>query len=219
MASSAQTARQLGNEASQTLSHLCRFPLYDSASFLAPSLPRKFGCVSSKPPPTDWPPPAKLACAAASTKDSLDKPQSPNTVSKPDFTMFAAEEETLAESGEDLLVDYLHEGLMHDAASSPDHPAAKKPCMDSGAGLANFNSPSASSDSMLAQPAQSPVLPAAAAAAAALATSAKPRALSGSNSAAPNALAIRAAAYAAVASAANPAPALPVSLFASSAPD
>ncbi|CAI5499056.1 unnamed protein product [Closterium sp. Naga37s-1] len=78
--------------------------------------------------------------------------------------MSAAEEENIAESGDDLLVDDLPEGLLDDLASSPDHPAAKKPCMDPGAGPASFNSPSTSSDSALAQPAPSPVLLAAAAA-------------------------------------------------------
>ncbi|CAI5980366.1 unnamed protein product [Closterium sp. NIES-64] len=125
--------------------------------------------------------------------------------------MSAAEEETLAESGENLLVHDLPKGLIHDLASSPDHPAAKKPCMDSGACPSNFNSPSTSSDSALAQPARSPVLPAAAAAAA-------PASSLTATAAAPNASALRAAAYAAVASGANPPPALPASLFASPTP-
>ncbi|CAI5494238.1 unnamed protein product [Closterium sp. Naga37s-1] len=132
-------------------------------------------------------------------------------VFNPDLTMSAAEEETLAESGDDLLVDDLPEGLIYDRVSSPDHPAAKKPCMDSGAGPANFNSPSTSSDSALAQPARSPVLPAAAAAPASPLQSPAPSLAA--TAAAPNAPALRAAAYAAVASGANPAPALPASLL------
>ncbi|CAI5468989.1 unnamed protein product [Closterium sp. Yama58-4] len=133
-----------------------------------------------------------------------------------DLTMSTAEEETLAESGVDLLVDDLPEGLMHELESSPDHPAAKKPCMDSGAGPANFNSPSTSSDSALAQAVQSPVLPAAAAAPSSPLQSPAPSLAA--TAAAPSAPALRAAAYAAVASGANPAPALPALLFAFPAP-
>ncbi|CAI5502455.1 unnamed protein product [Closterium sp. Naga37s-1] len=130
--------------------------------------------------------------------------------------MSAAEEENIAESGDDLLVDDLPEGLLDDLASSPDHPAAKKPCMDPGAGPASFNSPSTSSDSALAQPAPSPVL---LAAAAALTLTQQGHAPSlAATAAAPNAPVLRAAAYATAASGANPAPALPASLFASSAP-
>ncbi|CAI5477630.1 unnamed protein product [Closterium sp. Yama58-4] len=129
--------------------------------------------------------------------------------------MSAAEEETLADSGDDLLVDDLPEGLIDDLASSPDHPAAKKPCIDSDAGPASFNSPS-TSDSALAQPARSPVLLAAAAAPTSPLQSPAPSLAA--TAAAPNAPVLRAAAYATVASGANPAPALPASLFASSAP-
>ncbi|CAI5483032.1 unnamed protein product [Closterium sp. Yama58-4] len=130
--------------------------------------------------------------------------------------MSAAEEETIAETGDDLLVDDLLEGLIDDLASSPDHPAAKKPCMDPGAGPASFNSPSTSSDSALAQPAPSPVL--LAAAAAPTATQQGPAPSLAATAAAPNGPVLRAAAYATVASGANPAPALPASLFASPVP-
>ncbi|CAI5465162.1 unnamed protein product [Closterium sp. Yama58-4] len=130
--------------------------------------------------------------------------------------MSAAEEETIAETGDDLLVDDLPEGLIDDLASSPDHPAAKKPCMDPGAGPASFNSPSTSSDSALAQPAPSPVL--LAAAAAPTATQQGPAPSLAATAAAPNGPVLRAAAYATVASGANPAPALPASLFASPVP-
>ncbi|CAI5503453.1 unnamed protein product [Closterium sp. Naga37s-1] len=130
--------------------------------------------------------------------------------------MSAAEEENIAESGDDLLVDDLPEGLLDDLASSPDHPAAKKPCMDPGAGPASFNSPSTSSDSALAQPAPSPVLLAAAAAPTLTQQGHAPSLAA--TAAAPNAPVLRAAAYATAASGANPAPALPASLFASSAP-
>ncbi|CAI5464507.1 unnamed protein product [Closterium sp. Yama58-4] len=130
--------------------------------------------------------------------------------------MSAAEEEIIAESGDDLLVGDLLEGLIDDLTSSPDHPAAKKPCMDPGAGPASFNSPSSSSDSALAQPAPSPVL--LAAAAAPTSTQQGPAPSLAATAAAPNGPVLRPAAYATVASGANPAPALPASLFASSAP-
>ncbi|CAI5518633.1 unnamed protein product [Closterium sp. Naga37s-1] len=129
--------------------------------------------------------------------------------------MSADEEETLAESEEDLLVDDFPEGLIHDLVSSPNHPAAKRPCMDSGAGPANFNSPSTSSDSALAQPAQSPMLPAAVAAPSLPLQSPVPSLAA--TAAASNAPALCTAAYAAVASGANPAPALRASFFASPA--
>ncbi|CAI5505486.1 unnamed protein product [Closterium sp. Naga37s-1] len=130
--------------------------------------------------------------------------------------MSAAEEENIAESGDDLLDDDLPEGLLDDLASSPDHPAAKKPCMDPGAGPASFNSPSTSSDSALVQPAPSPVLLAAAATPTLTQQGHAPSLAA--TAAAPNAPVLRAAAYATAASGANPAPALPASLFASSAP-
>ncbi|CAI5522931.1 unnamed protein product [Closterium sp. Naga37s-1] len=130
--------------------------------------------------------------------------------------MSAAEEENIAESGDDLLVDDLPEGLLDDLASSPDHPAAKKPCMDPGAGPASFNSPSTSSDSALAQPAPSSVLLAAATAPTLTQQGHAPSLAA--TAAAPNVPVLRAAAYATAASGANPAPALPASLFASSAP-
>ncbi|CAI5996302.1 unnamed protein product [Closterium sp. NIES-64] len=129
--------------------------------------------------------------------------------------MSAVEEETLAESEEDLLVDDFPEGLIHDLVSSPNHPAAKRPCMDSGAGPANFNSPSTSSDSVLAQPAQSPMLPAAVAAPSLPLQSPAPSLAA--TAAASNAPALCTAAYDAVASGANPAPALRASFFASPA--
>ncbi|CAI5520017.1 unnamed protein product [Closterium sp. Naga37s-1] len=130
--------------------------------------------------------------------------------------MSAAEDESLAESGDDLLVEDLPEGLINDLANSPDHPAAKKPCTDPGAGPVNFNSPSTSSDSALAQPARSPVLLAAAATPTSPLQSPAPSLAA--TAAAPNAPVLCAAAYAAVASSANPVPALPASLFASPAP-
>ncbi|CAI7859437.1 unnamed protein product [Closterium sp. NIES-53] len=78
----------------------------------------------------------------------------------------------------------------HQSLASPDHPATKKPCMDYGAGPANFNSPSTSSDLELAQPARSPVLPAAAAAPASPLQSIAPSLAA--TAAAPNAPALRA---------------------------
>ncbi|CAI5974289.1 unnamed protein product [Closterium sp. NIES-65] len=88
--------------------------------------------------------------------------------------------------------------------------------MDPGAGPVNFNSPSTSSDSALAQPARSLVLLAAAATPTSPLQS--PAHSLAATPAAPNAPVLRAAAYAAVASSANPVLALPASLFASPVP-
>ncbi|CAI5514716.1 unnamed protein product [Closterium sp. Naga37s-1] len=132
-----------------------------------------------------------------------------------DLTMTAAEEEAFAESGEDLLVEDLPEGLIDELTCSPDHPAAKKPCTDAGAGHTSINSPATSSDSALAQPPRSP-MPLAAAAPAS--PSRGPTPTLAATAAAPNAPALHAAAYASVAAGVNPAPALPASLFASPAP-
>ncbi|CAI5521846.1 unnamed protein product [Closterium sp. Naga37s-1] len=132
-----------------------------------------------------------------------------------DLTMTAAEEEALAESGEDLLVEDLPKGLIDELTCSPDHPAAKKACMDAGAGHTSINSPATSSDSALAQPPRSP-MPLAAAAPAS--PSSSPMPTPAATAASPNAPALHAAAYASVIAGVNPAPALPASLFASPAP-
>ncbi|CAI5977851.1 unnamed protein product [Closterium sp. NIES-65] len=129
--------------------------------------------------------------------------------------MTAAEEEALAESGEDLLVEDLPEGLINELTCSPGHPAAKKACMDTGAGHTSINSPATSSDSALAQPSRSP-MPLAAAAPAS--PSSGPMPTPAATVASPNAPALHAAAYASVVAGVNPAPALPASLFASPAP-
>ncbi|CAI5499261.1 unnamed protein product [Closterium sp. Naga37s-1] len=132
-----------------------------------------------------------------------------------DLTMTAAEEEAFAESGEDLLVEDLPEGLIDEITCSPDHPAAKKTCTDAGAGHTSINSPATSSDSALPQPPRSPMPRAAAAPAS---PSRGPTPTLAATAAAPNAPALHAAAYASVAAGVNPAPALPASLFASPTP-
>ncbi|CAI7911147.1 unnamed protein product [Closterium sp. NIES-54] len=129
----------------------------------------------------------------------------------PDHTMFAAKEEALGASGDDLAVDDLPEGMFHHLADPADLPAAKKMRMVPDASPAPNPSPATSSGSVPALPAHSPV-PLTVAALSAPLFGLAPSVVA--TVASPNSPVTRATTYASVASCSNLAPALHALLFA-----